>query len=98
MRFEDDALKIRLKSPLLKAYNHTITLENGILTLRIMTEKVYVNKGQVLKTPVFTESFLSIPDPLYTHIEENSFIDDCLCITIRKKQARKSFITPYGIT
>lgn len=98
MRFESDALKIRLKAPLLKAHNYTITLENGILTLRVMTEKLYMNKSQVLKTPVFIESFLSIPNPSYTYIKEHSFVENSLQITIVKKQTEERFVTPYGIT
>ncbi len=98
MRFEDDTLKIKLKSPLLRPHNYTVTLENGILTLRVITEKVYVDKNQIFKTPVFTESFLSIPNAAYTNIIENYFTDEGLCITIEKNSTKKPYVTTYGVT
>jgi len=98
MRFEDDTLKIKLKSPLLRANNYTVTLENGILTLRVITEKVHFDKKQVVKTPVFTESFLSIPNAAYTNIVEHCFTDKGLCFTIKKNSGKKPYVKTYGVT
>ncbi|MFC4635011.1 hypothetical protein ACFO3O_13905 [Dokdonia ponticola] len=98
MRFEDDTLKIKLKSPLLSANNYTVTLENGILTLRVITEKLYFDKNQVVKNPVFTESFLSIPNLSYNTIIENSFTGDGLCITVKKQYSKKPYAATYGVT
>lgn len=97
MKLEDDALKIRLKAPLLKAHNYAITLEKNILNLRVMTEKKYVNTGQIIKVPLFTESFLSIPNPNYNRLVDSYFLDDCLHITIGKTVVEEVFATRSAI-
>ena len=97
MKLENDALKIRLKATLLKAHNYAITLENNILNLRVMTEKKYVNTGQIIKVPVFVESFLSIPNPDYNRLVDSYFLDDCLHVTIGKTVKEEMFATRSAI-